>query len=153
MYVLCTCKECTSYTKCIQTWIESYMLLLMYVLCTQNLYTFYFLNFATVTTPSSVIFWNFVKFQDQSFHNQKDSLINLHNFNNFYFFKMCFFDILLIKIQVIFINFPIPYFLAKKSGKIYFFEQSQQHINLRHRLTFGLPQHTIFSAADWNSNT
>ena len=124
---------------------------MFYVHKTSTLSTFWI--FATITTPSSVIFCNFVKIQDQSFHNQKDSLINSHNFNNFYFFKMCFFDILFIKIQVIFINFPIPYFLAKKSGKIYFFEQSQQHINLRHRLTFGLPQHTIFSAADWNSNT
>ena len=48
---------------------------------------------------------------------------------------------MLIKIQVIFMNFLIPYFLAKKSDKIYFIEHSQQHINLSHRLTFRLPQH------------
>ena len=47
---------------------------------------------------------------------------------------MCFFDILFTEIQVIFINFPIPHFLAKKSGKIYFIEHSQQHIDLSHRL-------------------
>ena len=85
------------------------------------------------------------------------------NFDIFYIFLSilfqnvcvsCFFlDIFFIKIQVIFINFSIRYFLANKSGKIYFFEHSQEHANLSHRLTFGLPQHTIFSAAYWNSNT
>ena len=68
----------------------------------------------------------------------------------FFFF---FFDIFFIKLQVIFINFPILYFLANKSGKIHFFEHSQEHVNLSHRLMFGLPQHTIFSAAYWNNNT
>ena len=48
---------------------------------------------------------------------------------------MCFFGILFTEIQVIFINFPIPYFLAKKGGKIYFIKHSQQHIDLSHRLT------------------
>ena len=48
---------------------------------------------------------------------------------------------LVIKIQVIFMNFMIPYFLLKKNDKIYFIEHSQQHINLSHRLAFGLPQH------------
>ena len=53
---------------------------------------------------------------------------------------------LFIKIQIIFVNFLIPYFLTIKSGKIYFVADSQQHIDLSHRLTFGLPQNTIFSA-------
>ena len=67
---------------------------------------------------------------------------------------MCFFfDKLFIKIQVIFINFPIAYFLAKKSSKIYFLKYSEHHINLSHRLTFQLPQDAIFSATDWNNNT
>ena len=78
--------------------------------------------------------------------------IFLHFF--IYFFKMCFFFFtLFIKTQVIFINFPIPYFLAKKSSKVYFLKNSQQHINLSHRSTFGLPQHKIFSAANWNNIT
>ena len=47
---------------------------------------------------------------------------------------MHFFDILLTEIQVISINFPITYFLAKKSGKIYFIEHSQRHIDLSHTL-------------------
>ena len=42
-----------------------------------------------------------------------------------------FFDILFTEIKVNFINFPISYFLAKKSGKIYFIEHSQQHIYLK----------------------
>ena len=53
---------------------------------------------------------------------------------------------LFIKIQIIFVNFLIPYFLTIKSGKIYFVADSQQHIDLSHRLTFGLPHNTIFSA-------
>ena len=63
---------------------------------------------------------------------------------------MCviFLDILFIKIQVIFINFLIPYFLAKKRGKIYFLKHSQQHIILSHRLKFGLLKHTVFSDAN-----
>ena len=69
------------------------------------------------------------------------------------FFLFVFFDILFIKIQVIFINFPIPYFPVKKSGKIYFLEHSQQHIDLSYRLTFGLLQHKMFLTADWNNNT
>ena len=60
-----------------------------------------------------------------------------------YFLKKYFFEILFIKIQVIFINFPIQYVLAKKSSKIYFLKHSQQHINLSERLMFGLPQDTI----------
>ena len=63
------------------------------------------------------------------------------------------FDILFIKIQLIFINFPILYFPAKKTDKLYFVEYSQHHISLSHRLTFWLPQHTIFSTADWNNNS
>ena len=66
---------------------------------------------------------------------------------------MCFFfNILFIKIQVIFINFPVACFLAKKSGKIYLLEHSQHHINLSNRLTFRLPQCTISPAVDWNNN-
>ena len=43
---------------------------------------------------------------------------------------MCFFsDILFVKILVTFINFPIPYFLAKKSGKISFLEH--RHVDLK----------------------
>ena len=65
------------------------------------------------------------------------------------FFKTRFLDILFIKIQVIFINFLTPYFLAKKSGKVYFIEHSQQHIHLSHKLMFVLPQrYALFSAAD-----
>ena len=71
----------------------------------------------------------------------------------FFFFFFFFFLTLFIKIQVIFINFKIPYFLVKKSSKIYFLKNSQQHINLSHRSIFGLPQHTIFSTANWNNNT
>ena len=39
MYVFCTYKQCTNYTKCIQMLIKSYMLLMMqlYVFCIQNL--------------------------------------------------------------------------------------------------------------------
>ena len=55
------------------------------------------------------------------------------NFNIFSIFYLSFsiffskfFDILFIKIQVIFINFLIPYFLAKKSGEIYFLEPLSQ---------------------------
>ena len=66
---------------------------------------------------------------------------------------MCFLTYCLLKFKGIFINFLIPYFLAKKSDKIYFLEHSQQYINLSYRLTFGLPQHKIFSAANWNNNT
>ena len=53
---------------------------------------------------------------------------------------------LFIKIQIIFVNFLIPYFLTIKSSKIYFVADSQQQIDLSHRLMFGLPQNTIFSA-------
>ena len=49
---------------------------------------------------------------------------------------MCFLNILFTEIQVILINFLIPYFLMKKVVyKIYFIEHSQQHIDLSHRLT------------------
>ena len=66
---------------------------------------------------------------------------------------MCFFfDILFSGIQVIFINFPIPYYLAKKSGKIHFIKHSQQHIDLiNHRLTLRVT--TIFPAAECSNNT
>ena len=47
---------------------------------------------------------------------------------------MHFFDILFTEIQDISINFPITYFLAKKSGKIYFLEHSQRHIDLSNTL-------------------
>ena len=65
---------------------------------------------------------------------------------------MCFYvkDFLL-KFQSFQLSDPI--FSGKKRGKIYFLEHSQQHINLSHRLTFGLPKHTIFSAADWSYKT
>ena len=35
-------------------------------------------TFASATTPSSVLFCSFVKFQDQSFHIQKGSHMNLY---------------------------------------------------------------------------
>ena len=41
---------------------------------------------------------------------------------------MCLFDIMFTKAQVIFIKFPIA--LIFKSGKIYFIEDGQQHIDL-----------------------
>ena len=51
-------------------------------------------------------------------------------FKLYFFLKNGFFDILFIKVQAIFINFPIPQFLAKKfTVKI---KHSQQHIDLSH---------------------
>ena len=150
MYVFCTYKQCTNYTKCrvsvchtytkcIQRLIESYVLLLMYIFCIQNLYILSFLNiFASITMASSVLFRIFVKFQDQLFILKKIHgwiyIIDLFSinliyfrFNTFYisitiFFEMCgvflffFFDIWFIKIQVIFSNFLIPYFLVNKKA-------------------------------------
>ena len=42
-------------------------------------YTFFtFPIFASVTMSSSILFCNFLKFQDQSFYTQKDSQMNLY---------------------------------------------------------------------------
>ena len=101
----------------------------VFVYIYKNLSSFIFQIFPSTITPSSILFCNFVKFQDQSFHIQKVIQINLYyrlyllisiliiiTFPYLYFFKM-FFDILFTEIQVIFINFPIQYFLAKKAVK------------------------------------
>ena len=74
-------KQCTNYKKCVQMLIKSYMLLLMYVLLfyvykTSRLLTLRI--FASITIPSSVLFCNFVKCQDQSCHTKKDSQMNLY---------------------------------------------------------------------------
>ena len=123
----------------------------MYKKCTSNSYIYTknvqkttfstFRIFTAITMPSSVLFRNFVKFQDQSFHTPKIhrliyiiDLFSLNltyfNFNIFcifylHFFQNVFFFLTycLLK-KVIFINFPIQYFLAKKSGKSYFLEHS-----------------------------
>ena len=58
---------------------ESYMQLPMYVFCINKNPTFStFGIFASTTIPSSTLFHNFVKFQDQSFHIQKGTQINLY---------------------------------------------------------------------------
>ena len=148
---------------------ESYMRLPMYGFCMyKNLTFFAFRIFASTMMPSSVLFCNFVKLQDQPFHIQRSSQMSLFyrfqkafNFDIYYicylYFFYFFFDILFTEIQVIFINFPILYFLAKKRGKIYFSEHSQQNIALSHRLTLRVTTtlylYTIFPAADWNNNT
>ena len=48
--------------------IESYMRVLMYYI--ENFDILYFRIFTSTATPSSILFHSFVKFQDQSFHNQ-----------------------------------------------------------------------------------
>ena len=107
----------------------------------------------------SALFQNFVKFEDQSFYTQKDSQMNLYHRFIFkimlftFSVKFVFFYILFIKIQVIFINFLVPYFPTKKSGKMYFLKHSQQDNHLSHRLMFRLRQHTMFSPSGWNNNT
>ena len=59
--------------------IESYMRMLIYVFCLYKTSTFFtFQIFVSITTPSSVLFCNFVKFQKQSFYIQKDSQMNLY---------------------------------------------------------------------------
>ena len=59
--------------------IESYMRMLIYVFCIYKTSTFTtFQTFVSITTPSSVLSCNFVKFQDQSFYIQKDSQTNLY---------------------------------------------------------------------------
>ena len=82
LYVFCTYTQCTNYKKCIPMLIESYMQLLMYVFCICNNPIFFtFQIFASTMMPSSILFYNFVKFQDQYFHTQKDSFsINLFQF-------------------------------------------------------------------------
>ena len=74
LYVFCTQKQCTNYIKRIQMLIESYILLLMFVFCISYAKTphslllkFYF----SIMVPSSVLFCNFGKCQDQSFYFQK----------------------------------------------------------------------------------
>ena len=127
--------------------IESYMQLLMYVFCipTQNPCILYFSNFRINKTSSSVLFRNFVKFQDYYFYIQKNlqikshdkfiqylfnlfSLFNLFNdtfFQSIFFLKyVVSFDILFTEIQVILLTSD-PIF---SSGKIYFIKHSQQHI-------------------------
>ena len=49
---------------------------MFYVYKTSTFFTFRI--FALLTTSSSVLFRNFVKFQDQSFHTQKDPQMNLY---------------------------------------------------------------------------
>ena len=79
LYVFCTYTKCINYAKCIQMLIESYMQLLMYAFCIyKNPAFFTFQMFASATTPSSVLFHNFVKFQDHCFHIHKDSQMNLY---------------------------------------------------------------------------
>ena len=76
LHVFCTYTQHTNYTKCMQILIESNMKLPMYVFCIyKNPKFFIFQIFASTTTPSSVLICNFVKFQDQYFHIQKDSFI------------------------------------------------------------------------------
>ena len=50
------------------------------------------------------------------------------------FFQNAFFDILFTEIQVIFINFLIPYFPAEEAIKHFFIERTQKRIDLSHRL-------------------
>ena len=132
-----------------------YKLRNLYIFCIQRLYKSKFCMIMNVQK----IYQNFVKFEDQSFYTQKDSQMNLYHRFIFYimlfifFVKFVFFYILFIKIQVIFINFLVPYFPAKKSGKMYFLKHSQQDNQLSHRLMFSLPQQTMFSASGWKNNT
>ena len=132
------------------------MLLLLFVFCIENLYILYFSNFCINNDTilgsilqlfiiSRPIFLHSKRFTDKFILQinltliQFFSILIFFTFFYLYFFKMCFLAYCLLNFKVIFINFPIPYFLAKKSNTIYFLKHSQQHINLSHRLTFGLP--------------
>ena len=146
MYIFCAYKQCSNYTKCIQMLIESYMLLMMYFFCMQNLYILYFLNLCV----NDAIFHSVLqlcKILGPIFLYWKIYIwiyiIDLFSINLIYFnYNICYIIwsiffliyILFIKIQVIFINFPIPYFLAKKSCKFYFLKHNQQHIDLSHNV-------------------
>ena len=82
------------------------------------------------------------------------SIIIFLTFFDLYFLKSFFFFFLTYcLLKVVFIKLPIPYFLVKKSGKIYFLKHNQLYINLSQRLMFGLPPHTIFSVTNWTKNT
>ena len=71
------------YTNNVQTIQDLYQIIytpanvcFMYTTSLATLFTFWI--FASITMSSSVLFWNFAKFQDQSFDTQKDSQMNLY---------------------------------------------------------------------------
>ena len=50
---------------------------MLFIYKTSTFFTFRI--FAPITTPSSILFHNFVKVQDQSFYTQKDLQLNLYD--------------------------------------------------------------------------
>ena len=135
--VCCTYKQCTNYTKCMKMLIESYVLLLMYDLCIQDPNILYFSNFCfnndaifrailQLCKILGPMFSYSKRFTDESILSIYLVLIQFISILIFLFFflyifsKCIFFDILFIKTKVIFINFPMPYFLAKKAVKFIF---------------------------------
>ena len=133
------------------------MLLLMYVLFIQNLYILYFSNFCINNDAIFCSILQLCKISGPIFSYSKiftdefilqiylvlicfiSTLIFL-TFFYLHVFKMCLFDMLFIKIEVIFIKFQ------KRQNS---FRPIANSISI-----VGLPQHyTIFSAADWNNNT
>ena len=129
------------------------MLLLMYDLCIQHLYILCFSNFCINNDAIFRSISQLCKISGPSFSYSK-------RFTEEFIIQIY---LVLISILVIFTFFSYIFQnsshfyqlsdLIFSSGKIYFLEHSQQQINLSHRLTFGLPQHIIFSAASWNNNT
>ena len=56
---------------------------------------------------------------------------------------MCFFTYCLLKFKPFLINFPIQYFLVRKSGKIYFIDHNQQHIDKKSQINIMGYQNSI----------
>ena len=117
------------------------MWLSMYVFCIYKNPTFFtFRILASTSMQSSDPFHNSADFQNQSFHIQKGTQMNLQIYSLLIqiismLIAITLFTYCLLKLKSFLLTFRSNIFFRKKSGKVYFIEHSQQNIDLSHRLT------------------